>query len=53
MSKTYNTPKFPRVIVTLPRHKKLATEATKRKITIAEVMEEKLKIADKASKSEK
>ena len=40
---SYIVPKYPRVLVSLARHKKLALEAAKRKITIAELVEEKLK----------
>lgn len=45
MTPSYNVPKFPRVMVSLARHKALAAEAKKRKITIAELAEEKLKKA--------
>ena len=50
MNKAYTTPKYPRVMVSIARHKKLATEATKRKVSIAELVEEKLKVADKVKK---
>lgn len=40
---TYTAPKYPRVQVSPARHKALAAEAKKRKITIAELVEEKLK----------
>jgi predicted HicB family RNase H-like nuclease len=41
--KNYLSPKYPRVQVTPARHKKLATEAAKLKISIAELLESKLK----------
>jgi len=40
---TYTTPKYPRVIVSVERHKKLAAEAAKKKISISELVEAKLK----------
>lgn len=41
-TKGYETPKYPRVMVSPARHKKLAAEAKKRGVSIAEVAEEKL-----------
>lgn len=41
----YKTPKYPRILVSQARHKKLALEAAKKKITIAELVEGKLKAA--------
>lgn len=39
--------KYPRIIVSTPRHTKLSKEADKRKLTIEQVAEEKFKAADK------
>lgn len=39
--------KYPRVIVSNPRHRKLANEADKRNLTIEQVAEEKFKKTDK------
>ena len=41
----YTTPKYPRVLVSAERHQKLAKEAAKLKISIAELVEKKLKAA--------
>lgn len=43
----YKIPKFPRALVSLKRHKALAIEAAKRKMTVAEVAEEKFAKAGK------
>jgi hypothetical protein len=49
MSKNPTTPetkpeiKYPRVMVSVTRHKKLAAEAKRRKMSIADVAEEKFK----------
>ena len=42
MSNNYNTPKYPRVMVSPARHKKLAAEAKTKKISIAALVEQKL-----------
>ncbi len=39
----YKTPKYPRVMVSPARHEKLAKEAAKLNISIAELVEKKLK----------
>jgi predicted HicB family RNase H-like nuclease len=39
----YKIPKYPRVMVSLARHKALTIEAEKRGISIAQLVEEKLK----------
>lgn len=40
---SYKTPKYPRVMVSKVRHEKLAKEAAKLKISIAELAEKKFK----------
>lgn len=50
MSNTYTTPKYPRLVVSAARHAKLAKEAAKSGKSIAELVEAKFKIADKATK---
>jgi len=42
MSKKYNAPKYPRIMVSPKRHKELAQEAQKRNVAIMEVAEERL-----------
>jgi len=44
--KNYTTPKYPRVIVSPARHKKLAAEAEKRNISVEKLAEEKFKAAE-------
>lgn len=39
----YKTPKYPRVLVSLKRHKQLSIEAKKLKISVAALVESKLK----------
>lgn len=41
MSKKYVVPKYPRVLVSLKRHKALALEAAKQNVTVAELAEQK------------
>lgn len=41
----YKAPKYPRVMVSPARHKTLAAEAAKKKITVAELAEAKFKAA--------
>ena len=43
----YKTPKYPRVIVSPARHKKLSEEAAKKNISIAEVIEQKIVKAER------
>lgn len=47
--KIYEAPKYPRVLVSPARHKALALEAEKRNISVAELAEEKFKIAKQNS----
>ena len=50
MKSNYTEIKFPRVIVSKPRHKKLFLEALKENVTIEALTEAKLKLADKVLK---
>lgn len=45
----YKKPKYPRIVVSLSRHKKLRIEAEKRNITTQKLAEEKFKIAEQNS----
>jgi hypothetical protein len=46
----YQTPKFPRVIVSEKRHSQLHKEATKEGISMEQLAETKFKLADKVLK---
>lgn len=47
MNMKYTAPRYPRVIVSGARHKALMQEADKRNISVAALVEEKLKNAPK------
>ena len=44
-NKKYSTPKYPRIMVSPARHKKLAAEAKKKSVSLMELAEEKFKAA--------
>lgn len=50
MSKQYQIPKYPRVQVSTKRHALLAKDAAKEGVSITDLVEAKLKLADKVLK---